>query len=250
MNGPDGEPLLMLDRVGEGRVAQLLSDQIWLWARGFDGGGPQAELLRRLAHWLMKEPELEEEHLKARIADGRLSVRRRSLVGEPAEVQVTDPAGATTALRLEAGADGIARGEMRATQAGLWRVSDGDAYGARRRRAARSAGARRSARDRSGGSRPLVEATGGGTAWIATDGLPDLRRVAAGRPAAGDGWLGVQRNQAYAVTGLAEVPLAAGAAAAGRRPRRSRRRMVAGGPLTARRSPARAVVAFPTGLRQ
>ena len=60
----------MLDQVGKGRVAELLSDQIWLWARGFEGGGPQAELLRRLAHWLMKEPELEEEKLSASI-DGR-----------------------------------------------------------------------------------------------------------------------------------------------------------------------------------
>ena len=206
MTGPDGEPLVIVNRVGEGRVAQLMSDQIWLWARGFEGGGPQAELLRRLAHWLMKEPELEEEHLEARIADGRLSVRRRSLVGDPVEVQVTDPAGATTALRLEDGADGIARGEMRATQAGLWRVSDG-------MHTALAAAGRLDPPEltdlRATASRlaPLVEATGGGTAWIATAGLPDLRRVAAGRPAAGDGWLGVQRNQAYAVTGLAEVPL-------------------------------------------
>ena len=44
----------------------LLSDQGWLWARGFEGGGPQTELLRRLAHWLMKEPDLEEEALSGR----------------------------------------------------------------------------------------------------------------------------------------------------------------------------------------
>ena len=65
MAGRDGQPLLVLDRVGKGRVAELMSDQTWLWARGFEGGGPQAELLRRLAHWLMKEPELEAETLSA-----------------------------------------------------------------------------------------------------------------------------------------------------------------------------------------
>ena len=64
----------MLDRVGKGRVAQLLSDQMWLWARGFEGGGPQAELLRRLAYWLMKEPDLEENDLRA---DGRGRPPRR-----------------------------------------------------------------------------------------------------------------------------------------------------------------------------
>src|SRR6185312_3112643 len=63
MSGPSDQPLLVLDRIKKGRVAELLSDQVWLWARGFEGGGPQGELLRRLAHWLMKEPELEAENL-------------------------------------------------------------------------------------------------------------------------------------------------------------------------------------------
>ena len=80
MSGEHGGPLLVLDRVGKGRVAQLLSDQMWLWARGFEGGGPQAELLRRLAYWLMKEPDLEENDLRAvdrgRPAQGDAAVAR------------------------------------------------------------------------------------------------------------------------------------------------------------------------------
>ncbi len=78
MSGPDNKPLLVLDQVGKGRVAELLSDQAWLWARGFEGGGPQAELLRRLAHWLMKEPELETEKLSALVAEGQMVVTRRT----------------------------------------------------------------------------------------------------------------------------------------------------------------------------
>ena len=42
MTGDRGDPLLVLDRVGKGRVAQLMSDEMWFWARGFEGGGPQA----------------------------------------------------------------------------------------------------------------------------------------------------------------------------------------------------------------
>ena len=61
----------MLDRQGEGRVAMLGSDHAWLWSRGFEGGGPQLELLRRLAHWLMQEPELEEEVLLRHRRGGR-----------------------------------------------------------------------------------------------------------------------------------------------------------------------------------
>ena len=64
MRTADGAPLFAVDRVGEGRVAQLLSDQIWLWARGYDGGGPFSDLIRRSVHWLMKEPELDERQLQ------------------------------------------------------------------------------------------------------------------------------------------------------------------------------------------
>src|SRR5262245_28759611 len=66
MSGLEHKPLLVLSRQGQGRMAMLLSDHGWLWARGFEGGGPQTELLRRLAHWLMKEPDLEEENLIGR----------------------------------------------------------------------------------------------------------------------------------------------------------------------------------------
>ena len=205
MTSADGQPLLIVDRVGEGRVAQLMSDQIWLWARGYEGGGPQAELLRRLAHWLMKEPELEEEHLEARVESGRLEIRRRSLLPEAVEVKVTDPAGETTTVRLDPGADGVARAEVAARQAGLWRVEDGThtALAAVGRLNPPELTDLRATPDRLAS---LVAATGGGISWI-RDGLPELRRTTPGRAAAGHGWLGVRRNQAYAVTGLAEIPL-------------------------------------------
>ncbi|MBT3658929.1 MAG: hypothetical protein HN540_04060, partial [Rhodospirillaceae bacterium] len=93
MEGPGKRPLLVLDRSGEGRVAAMLSDHIWLWARGFEGGGPHAELMRRLAHWLMKEPDLEEEGLSAEVRDGKLHVVRRSLRDAPSKITVTAPSG-------------------------------------------------------------------------------------------------------------------------------------------------------------
>src|SRR5476651_1425471 len=76
MQGPDSKPLLVLAHEGEGRVALLLSDHIWLWARGYEGGGPHLDLLRRLSHWLMKQPDLEEEALRL-IEIGRASCRER-----------------------------------------------------------------------------------------------------------------------------------------------------------------------------
>jgi hypothetical protein len=205
MTGPQDRPLLVVDRSGEGRVAQFLSDHIWLWARGFDGGGPQTELLRRLVHWLMKEPDLEEETLQARLADGRLQVQRRSLQPGDVEVTVTDPSGASRPLLLEDGADGIARGELDAARAGLWRVTDGThtALAASGRLDPPELSDLRASPDRLA---PLAERTGGAVVWL-TDGIPEFRRVAPGRDAFGRGWLGLQRNQATTVTGLAEVPL-------------------------------------------
>ncbi|HQT77676.1 MAG TPA: hypothetical protein PLD10_11545, partial [Rhodopila sp.] len=92
MRSPDGAPLLALNHAGEGRTALLLSDQIWLWSRGHQGGGPQAELLRRIAHWLMQEPDLEENALTARVVDGRLRIERRSTdPAPPGNVVVTNP---------------------------------------------------------------------------------------------------------------------------------------------------------------
>ncbi len=77
MQGPDGKPLLVLAHEGEGRVALLLSDHIWLWARGYEGGGPHLDLLRRLSHWLMKQPELEEESLRLIVKGHDITVQRR-----------------------------------------------------------------------------------------------------------------------------------------------------------------------------
>src|SRR2546429_10023398 len=112
MSGDRGGPLLVLDRVGKGRVAQLLSDQMWFWARGFEGGGPQAELLRRLAYWLMKEPDLEENDLRAAIEGDRLVGTRQSLEPDDRPATVTMPGGTTAALPLSGDSGGRSTGSL------------------------------------------------------------------------------------------------------------------------------------------
>jgi hypothetical protein len=211
MTGDHGEPLLVLDRAGKGRVAQLLSDQMWLWARGFEGGGPQAELLRRLAYWLMKEPDLEENDLRAAIEGDRLVVTRQSLEPDDKPVTVTAPDGATSNLTLVPEHGGRSTGVLPVSQMGLYRVTDGT------RTALAAAGPLnpvefadvRATPDKLA---PLVAASGGGTFWIG-DGVPDIRRVAASRAAAGRGWLGLRENDDYVVAGFSETPLLPGIAA-------------------------------------
>jgi hypothetical protein len=205
MSGPGDKPLLVLDRIGKGRVAELLSDQGWLWARGFEGGGPIAELLRRIAHWSMKEPELEEERLTAAIANGDLVVERRTMAKEPPPVTVTKPDGRKVALPLAKTEAGLWTGRLKADALGLYRVNDGTLS------AVAAAGAlnpKEVADMRATDRRlsPVVEQSGGGIAWL-SDGMPDIRRTAKSHRMAGDGWMGIAANQTSRVTTVDETPL-------------------------------------------
>ena len=206
MTGVADRPLLVLKNAGEGRVAQLLSDHAWLWARGFEGGGPQSLLLRRLVHWLMREPELEEEQLMARAAGEGLAIERRSLSQQPAEITVIAPSGAERRLTLTPGADGRAEARIEVAEDGLYRVTDGSrtAYAAPRPISPAELADMRATPDR---LEPIVEATGGSTRWLSEGGLPDIRRTDPGRAAAGRGWIGLQANGAYEVKGALQLPL-------------------------------------------
>src|SRR6267142_2001831 len=110
MSGAEDKPLVVLDRVGEGRVAELMSDHLWLWNRGIDGGGPQPELVRRTAHWLMKEPDLEEEALRATSVGGRIEVTRRTLAATFPQVTMTAPDGSTKTIDLRQTSPGLGLG--------------------------------------------------------------------------------------------------------------------------------------------
>ncbi len=206
MSGFAGRPLLILQRVGKGRVAQLLSDQAWLWARGFEGGGPQGRLLRRLVHWLMREPELEEEALDARAVEGGIEIERRSLQAEPAEIRVTAPSGAVRRFTLTPDANGIARLRVEAGEEGLYRVEDGEhvAYASPLPIAAvELENPIRSAEP----LRPLVSGSGGTVVDLAARPAPDVRLVRADRRAYGRGWIGIRDRGRYVVTGSERVPL-------------------------------------------
>jgi hypothetical protein len=210
MTSPGGDPLLILDHEGKGRVALLLSDQIWLWSRGHQGGGPQGELLRRVAHWLMKEPDLEANALTARISDGRLQVERRSIdPGAPPPVTVTAPSGTVSKLNLIQAAPGRAAAEMVATAPGVWKVTDG----VHTIEAASTMANPQEFEDLRATAtrlRPLAQDSGGGVHWLgerSSPDVPELRRTEADRPASGDGWMGLARRHDYVVTGVSSVPL-------------------------------------------
>ncbi len=205
MTGADDRPLLVLDRVGEGRVALLASDHAWLWSRGYEGGGPQLELLRRLAHWMMKEPELEEEALWAEATGQQMRIIRRSLSPDVGSVTVTTPSGEEVEVELTEESPGQFEALYDGPEIGLYRLASGDqsaviglgpAAPVEFEQTIASAEA----------LMPLIDQTGGGVMALA-DGLPRIRAVRAGRPASGRGWIGITPRSAYETRSVTQLPL-------------------------------------------
>ncbi|MEO8244949.1 MAG: hypothetical protein ABI832_21910, partial [bacterium] len=203
MTGPGDRPLLVLDRVEKGRIAVLASDQAWLWGRGFEGGGPQLELLRRLAHWMLKEPDLEEENLTATAVGQTVTFTRRTILDvPPGDLVITAPDGTISKLTLPEVSPGKFSAEWQAPQLGLYRLTQGDLN----RVVAVGPSAPKEFEETiaSGeGLTPAVTATKGGILRLEA-GMPDIRQVREGRPAAGRGWIGITPRAAY-VTGDIQV---------------------------------------------
>lgn len=205
MSGLDNRPLLTLDRIGDGRVALIASDQSWLWDRGFEGGGPQLELLRRLAHWMMKEPDLEEEALFAQANGQTMQIIRRTLTDTTGDVTVTHPDGSQTVLDLKEMSPGRFETMWTAPDVGLYRLSEAD----RETVIALGPAAPREFEQTiaSGDTlQPIVDSTRGGILAMA-DGDFAVRSVRAGRPAAGRGWIGITPRGAYQTADIRSNPI-------------------------------------------
>jgi hypothetical protein len=205
MSGPDDKPLLVLNRVGEGRTAQLLSDHGWLWARGFEGGGPQTELLRRMAHWLMKEPDLEEEALSATQQGNMIMIERRSLAKTVKPITVIAPSGKTEIVTLAEISPGRFTANLPASETGLHILSDGTLQAAA---AIGSADAKESSDIRATVDKlkPVSKATGGGVIWL-EDGMPSINKARPNQLMAGSNWISLRANGLYQVTAIQEISL-------------------------------------------
>jgi len=212
MTGADGKPLLLMSRVGEGRVALLLSDHIWLWARGYEGGGPHLDLLRRMSHWLMKQPDLDEEALRLQIQGKDLVVLRQTMADSVTPVTVTSPGGTTRELTLSASEPGTWRATIPASELGLWQATDGTL------KALINVGPTNPREFSEVTSttemlKPLTQATGGDARRVVDGASIDLPRIVPVRSASvfrGDGWMGVRMRDASVVRGVGVLPLFAG----------------------------------------
>ncbi|MFY9655603.1 MAG: hypothetical protein WAK01_03305 [Methylocystis sp.] len=217
LSGANDKPLLMLSREGKGRVALLLTDQMWLWARGYDGGGPHVDLTRRLAHWLLKEPELEEESLRATAAGRDIVVERQSLKDAPEPLVATTPSGDKSEMAWAPKEPGLYRAEIHGAQMGLYRFESGGLT------ALANVGPQNPREFREVASteeklRPLAEATGGTVRRLSLGGgegvtLPRLVEMRESSLYGGADWIGVRHGAATALKGVRSTPLALGLSA-------------------------------------
>jgi hypothetical protein len=212
MSGPDDKPLLVLSRQGEGRVALLLSDHIWLWARGYEGGGPHLDLLRRLSHWLMKQPDLEEEALRLVVHGRDLAVERQTMADEVSDVTLTLPSGTKRTVKLTAAEPGLWRASLRANELGLWHATDGKLTALTN---VGPANPREFAEVTStlDVMKPLTTATGGDARRLAPGNGLTMPRVVAMRSSSvfqGEDWIGLKMRDASVVKGIGVLPVFAG----------------------------------------
>lgn len=209
MENEKGEPVLMLQRHDEGRVALFLSDHVWLWSRGFEGGGPHVQLLRRLAHWLMKEPELEEERLTADAIGKTLTLTRQTLGDQPEDVTITSPSGDSQTLSFEEAGTGMWKAEIGVEEIGLYRTTSGDFTALAQ---VGPANPRELAAVVSTTQllTPIVEATSGSIQRIEDDGIPRLIQISANATTSGRGWAGLVNSNASVLNGVFRIPLFTG----------------------------------------
>lgn len=228
MNGAEDKPLLILDRKGKGRVALLTSDHAWLWARGFDGGGPHTDLLRRLSHWLMKEPDLEEERLIATSKGLKLTLERRSMSDKVGPVKLLGPGGETSDVSFEetTAEPGVWRASVDVKMPGLYKAETAGPFGTLT--AVTNAGVEdpremsevTATTDR---MTPIAEATGGGVFWTKPTGVlaaaagtvevPRISMMSTAKVMAGSGWMGLKDREAYLTRGVKLTPMFTGLAA-------------------------------------
>ncbi len=220
MSGAENKPLLILDRRGNGRVALLLSDHAWLWARGYEGGGPHVDLLRRLAHWLMKEPDLEEEALSARAGRHEITIERRTVKGEPGDATMTMPSGREVKVKLDQQAPGRYAKTISTDEPGAHRIAmdgltaiavAGDMNAPEFRRVVATDEPLRPILDKTGGGGFFL----GGTAGAPASDVPSVSLVRSGHRFNGATWLGLKARDAFEVTAVSYTPLIAGFAALG-----------------------------------
>ena len=206
LEGPEARPLLILNRVGEGRVAQILSDQSWVWTKPGSNKGPQADLLRRLVHWLMKEPDLEENELSARIDNDTILITRNSLILDNKPIISTSPDNTKKEIILEDIGKGKQIGKILSPQEGIWKFSSGNS------KISLIVGNSNSSeyldvRTTENIVKPIVEFTSGSINWVNNKNLPKIIHLPKNKLTENSNYIKLVKNEKYFVKSLQQSTL-------------------------------------------
>ena len=209
MTTSQDQPLLVLKHAGEGRIALLLSDHVWLWARGFQGGGPHVKLLRHLAHWLMKEPELDEERLTAKSNGEQIFIRRQSLNEEVGDISITTPTGKLLTVTPTQISPGIFEAQYQADDLGLYQIESEE------HRALTHVGPANPREFTQVVSttkllNPLLSQTGGAVIRATNTNVPRIIAVGTTSSTSGKGWIGLHNTNTTLLKGVNSLPLFSG----------------------------------------
>ena len=206
LEGPEARPLLVLNRVGQGRVAQILSDQSWVWTKPGSNKGPQADLLRRLVHWLMKEPELEENELSARIDNNTILITKNSLILDNKPIISISPDNTKKEIILEDIGKGKQIGKILSPQEGTWKFSSGNSkitliVGNS------NASEYLDVRTTDNIVEPIVEFTSGSINWVNNENLPKIRHLPKSKLVENNDHIKLVKNEKYFVKSLQQSTL-------------------------------------------
>jgi hypothetical protein len=206
LENKQGQPILITEHLDEGRIAMLLSDHFWLWARGYDGGGPHSEMVRNLIHWLMKEPDLEEERLSLKqISPTQVEVTRQSLDHDEDQVTITQPDGETQTITLKDKGKGLRTATFEAQQKGLYRA-DMKTLSSLINIGKPNPKEMMDPRSSNKPLEPMVQSLSGSINWIG-DGIPEIKTISPASEPSGSGWIGLKHNKATALTGVTTLSL-------------------------------------------
>jgi hypothetical protein len=160
----------------------------------------------------MKEPDLDEEALRAHAQGQNLTIERQTMADKAQPVELTGPNGEKARLELKQEKPGLWTGTYAAAAMGLWRAGDGTLQ------AIASVGPAnpREFRDlisTDARLKDLAAQTGGTVRRLASDtglAIPTVRMIDAASSYGGDGWIGLKRSDASVVRGLSTIPIFAG----------------------------------------
>lgn len=214
LSGNDQRPLLVLGNYGEGRSALILSDHPWLWARNYRGGGPHADLLRRITHWLMKEPALEAETLRASSSQQVITIERQTMGQKADDVILESPDGSKHTISLKETKPGLFTSTFRSEQNGMHLVSSGSLkafvnIGPGNLKEMEDIFSTLSI------LQPLTKYSKGSIRRLIAEGrqsmsIPQLRLIKPYQSSSGSDWIGLLQTESYSVTGVKVLPLGIG----------------------------------------